>query len=85
MRNTPFYAYGINFKDIVIAKAESEELRPSISKIHEYSGHKTLRVIFLDDTSEAERGARLAQLIRYEAYYDKGKRKSFRNRCRAGR
>ena len=49
MRNTPFYAYGINFDDIVYAKAQSEDLKPSILKVHEYSGHKTLRVIFSED------------------------------------
>ena len=70
MRNTPFYAYGINFYDIVYAKAQSEDLKPSIFRVHEYGGHKTLRVIFLDDASVEERSSRLKELNRYKAYHE---------------
>ena len=70
MRNTPFHAYGINFYDIVYAKAKSEELKPSILKVQEYCGHKTLRVIFLDDASAEERAARLSKLNEFKAYHE---------------
>ena len=70
LRNTPFHAYGINFYDIVYAKAQSEDLKPSILKVHEYSGHKTLRVIFLDKASAEERSARLKELNKYKAYHE---------------
>ena len=70
MRNTPFYAYGINFYDIVYAKAQSEDRKPSILKVHEYGSHKTLRVIFLDESSAEERPARLKELNKYKAYHE---------------
>jgi hypothetical protein len=70
LRNTPFYAYGINFYDIVYAKAESSELKPSILKVQEYCGHKTLRVIFLDQATIDERVERLNQLHQYKAYHE---------------
>ena len=70
MRNTPFYAYGLNFYDIVYAKAQAEDLKPSILKVHEYGGHKTLRVIFLDEASAEERSGRLKELNKYKAYHE---------------
>ncbi len=68
MRNTPFHAYGINFYDIVYAESDSEELTPSIQNVHKYCGHKTLRVIFLDDASAEERSAKLSTLNELKAY-----------------
>lgn len=70
IRNTPFNAYGINFYDIVYAKAKSKELKPSIIKVHKYMGHKTLRIIFLDDSSTEERVSRLKTLSEYKAYFE---------------
>jgi hypothetical protein len=54
IKNIPFYAYGLNFEDIVFAEAESEELKPEIKKLLEESGHQTIRVIFTGDTSKEE-------------------------------
>lgn len=70
LRNTPFHAYGINFYDIVYAKAQSDELKPSILKVHEHCGHKTLRVFFLDDTSTQERISKLSELNKFKAYHE---------------
>lgn len=70
MRNTPFHAYGINFHDIVYAKAQSEDLKTSIIKVHEYCGHKTLRVIFLDKASAEDRATRLSSLNEFKAYHE---------------
>ena len=70
IRNVPFYAYGINFYDIVHAKSESEELKPSILNVHDYGGHKTLRVIFVDKSSKEERIAKLKELHEFKAYHE---------------
>jgi hypothetical protein len=70
MRNTPFHAYGINFYDIVYAIAQSEDLKPSILKVHELGGHKTLRVFFLDKATAEERIERLAGLNQYKGYHE---------------
>ena len=52
IKNIPFYAYGLNYGDIVYAEAESEDLKPEIKRLIEPSGHQTLRVIFTGDTSK---------------------------------
>ncbi len=70
IRNIPFHAYGINFYDEVYAKAESEDLKPSVIKVKQPSGHKTLRVIFTDESSEEERVSRLKKLNKYKAYQE---------------
>ena len=54
IKNIPFYAYGLNYDDIVYAEAESEDLKPEIKRLIEASGHQTLRVIFTGDTDKEE-------------------------------
>lgn len=46
LENVPFYAYGLNFHDIVKAKSESDEIIPEILEVVESSGHKTFRIYF---------------------------------------
>ncbi len=46
LENIPFYAYGLNFHDVVKATSESEELIPEIRELVEPSGHRTFRVFF---------------------------------------
>lgn len=70
MRNSPFHAYGLNFYDIVFAEAASQDLMPSILKVHEYGGHKTLRVKFRDNQSSEARAARLSALNEFKAYHE---------------
>lgn len=46
LENVPFYAYGLNFHDVVKATSESDELIPEILELVELSGHRTFRVFF---------------------------------------
>lgn len=46
LENVPFYAYGLNFHDVVKATSDSEELIPEIRELVELSGHRTFRVFF---------------------------------------
>ena len=46
IENVPFYAYGLNFHDVVRATADSDELKPEIRELVEQSGHRTFRVFF---------------------------------------
>lgn len=46
--NIPFYAYGLNYRDVVLARAESDDLKPSILQLVKASGHRTVRIIFFD-------------------------------------
>jgi hypothetical protein len=46
IENVPFYAYGLNYHDVVSATADSDELKPEIRELVEPSGHRTFRVFF---------------------------------------
>lgn len=46
IENVPFFAYGLNFLDIVLAKSESEDLIPEICSVVTPSGHRTYRIMF---------------------------------------
>ena len=46
LENVPFYAYGLNFHDVVKATSDSDELIPEIRELVELSGHRTFRVFF---------------------------------------
>ncbi|MFV1884065.1 MAG: DUF4265 domain-containing protein [Balneola sp.] len=54
LENVPFYAYGLNFHDIVKATPDSGDTIPEIREVVEYSGHRTFRVFF---SKEIERSA----------------------------
>lgn len=44
--NSPFYAYGVSWQDIVSAPFDQNEDFPTFQKIVSKSGHRTVRVIF---------------------------------------
>jgi len=52
--NIPFYAYGINYRDVVHATSDAPDLKPEIRNVVKRSGHQTLRIIFLSGVSEDE-------------------------------
>jgi hypothetical protein len=54
IKNIPFFAYGLNYDDIVKAIAENSDLNPEIIEVVETSGHQTFRIIFTDNNSKAE-------------------------------
>lgn len=49
--NIPFYAYGINYRDIVRAVAREANLKPQVEEVVNASGHKTLRFFFAKHVS----------------------------------
>ena len=46
IENVPFYAYGLNFHDIVRATPDSDDQIPEIRELVQSSGHRTFRVFF---------------------------------------
>ena len=70
VRNIPFYAYGLNFLDVVRAVSSSEDLKPEIVELVRPSGHSTFRVIFMDKRSEEQRCELLRQLNSLNAYFE---------------
>lgn len=44
--NSPFYAYGVSWEDVVLAPFSEEEQFPTFLEVVEKSGNRTVRVIF---------------------------------------
>jgi len=70
VRNVPFYAYGLNFLDIVRAVEPSPDNKPVILELVKSSGHQTLRVSFNDTIIESERPELLRRLNAHRAYFE---------------
>ena len=62
--NSPFCAYGLNYKDVVFAIAQPATGKPRICRLVRTAGHRTLRFRFSDNVNRSERDAFLAQLTR---------------------
>jgi hypothetical protein len=69
IRNTPFFAYGLNFLDIVETKKDDAG-RNQVLRVVEPSGHRTLRVIFADLVPPEDRGPMLSTLNELQAFYE---------------
>lgn len=70
IRNVPFFAYDLNFADIVRATADAPELKPEVREVVERSGHRTVRVFFQETYPEEGRAELLKELNRHEAYFE---------------
>jgi hypothetical protein len=55
IRNVPFHAYGLNFRDVVETTVESPDEPPVIVRVRRRSGHQTLRVCFTEESLLEER------------------------------
>ena len=62
IRNAPFYAYNINWGDIVRAYSDDPELKPEVREVVKCSGNKTLRVFFNEELGEEEQRSILSSL-----------------------
>lgn len=54
LENVLFYAYGLNYHDVVLAKSPTPDRKPEVISVVEASGHETLRVLFKGDPPEHE-------------------------------
>src|SRR5215207_3105299 len=71
IENVPFYAYNINFYDIVEARALGPALKPSVMRVLQRSGHQTLRVIFDDAVTREDQRGRLNSLADLHVSYER--------------
>lgn len=62
LRNVPFYAYDLNYGDVVRTVAESPEHKTEIQKVVRRSGHETLRIVFMDGSTVTQRTGILDRL-----------------------
>jgi hypothetical protein len=70
LENSPFCAYGLNYKDVVCAKAESSFEKPRILRIERRSGHRTLRFRFHAEVGRADRDRWLGELNQLGSSYE---------------
>jgi hypothetical protein len=70
IENVPFFAYGLNFHDIVRAIPNNPDENPYILEVVEPSGHKTLRVIFETEDNDLQVKL-LGTLSKFGATYER--------------
>ncbi len=68
--NVPFFAYDLNFLDIVEATSGWPDLKIQVRRVVRRSGHRTVRVFFQAVLAESERQPTLEQLILLGATYE---------------
>ena len=67
----PFFAYDLNYRDVVRATWAGEGRRAVVREVVRRSGHTTLRIVFRDASGERERRlALLAELAPYKVSYE---------------
>lgn len=71
IENVPFYAYGLNFHDIVRATPDSDEQIPEVRELVEPSGHRTFRVFFQKHISQDKQEEILASLKELTISYER--------------
>ena len=77
IRNVPFYAYGLNFADVVRAIEPAPDKKPVIAELVRASGHRTLRVSFCDSFEESDRPDLLRSLNELQAHFETADAKFF--------
>lgn len=65
LENSPFYAYDLNYRDVVYAVADDPRHKPIVRRVERRSGRRTLRVVFLEHVSEPQRTLLLKGLDRF--------------------
>ena len=76
--NSPFYAYGVSWEDVVSAPFSSEEGFPTFGRVLSKSGNRTVRVIFetpFETGNESDRV--LGGLVALGCSYEGANRKYF--------
>jgi hypothetical protein len=71
IENAPFYAYNLNYGDVVEAVASAPDRKPSVMRVVERSGHRTLRVFFGESVDETTRLARLKSLAELQVTFER--------------
>jgi Domain of unknown function (DUF4265) len=74
VRNNPFLAFDLHFLDVVRATPDAPGVLPRIREVVRRSGHKNVRVFFLDSLPEPEQVDLLARLHAHQARYERASR-----------
>jgi hypothetical protein len=71
IRNTPFYAYGLNLGDVVRAYSTDSELKPEVREVVRRSGNITLRFCFNKVLSRETQESVLLSLRQLDVSYER--------------
>ena len=71
IENVPFYAYGLNFQDIVQAIPLLDGLKPQVTTLIKPSGHRTFRVFFRKHINREEQEDMLDSLRTFGASFER--------------
>jgi hypothetical protein len=70
LRNVPFFAYHLNWLDVVRAVEPDPDSKPEIEEVVRRSGHRTIWVTFSDALPPVECSTLLKQLNQWEASFE---------------
>ena len=74
--NSPFYAYGVSWEDVVYAPFDPEEQFPTFQRVVAKSGNRTVRVLFKTPVDQGTESERLLQgLVALGCSYEGANRK----------
>jgi len=74
--NSPFYAYGVSWEDVVFAPLDPDEGRPTFERVVSKSGNRTVRVIFETPVEPGNKSEQLLQgLVALGCSYEGANRK----------
>lgn len=59
--NSPFYAYGVSWEDVVFAPVDPEEGCPTFARVVSKGGNRTVRIIFDPPVQEGNESSRVLQ------------------------
>jgi hypothetical protein len=59
--NSPFYAYGVSWEDVVLAPVDPEEGCPTFVRVVSKGGNRTVRIIFDPPVQEGNESSRVLQ------------------------
>lgn len=60
IKNSPFFAYGVNYLDLVLVEERTSGIL-EVTKVIERSGHRAVRVFFIDNKTAKENYAQLLE------------------------
>ncbi|CAA9376832.1 MAG: hypothetical protein AVDCRST_MAG74-42 [uncultured Pyrinomonadaceae bacterium] len=69
--NAPFYAYGLNWGDVVRAESAESNLKPEVLEVVKPSGNKTLRIYFAEKADENSQTEYLKTLKQFKVSYER--------------
>lgn len=71
IENVPFFAYGLNFLDVVLATTDANQQVLEVRKVVEPSGHRTYRVIFNENVDPEKQIELLENLAKFQASFER--------------